>query len=315
MQGVIFPERGQAILQEEPEPVCAPDTVLLQTLFSGLTNGTERNVLLGGNYGGGRFPNRCGYQCVSRVIECGAQITRFSEGDVVYTGTFPGHVALHTARESDLIIKLPAGLEPREAALLGVASVPMHDLRRAATAVEDNVLVMGAGLIGQFAAQEGRLLGTRVTMADRDERRLALAQSLGAEQTLNTSDEAGQARLEALAPFSVVVEATGADVLGTIIGDGWGKGLVGHRARVLIIAGRDQVSYNFNAAQGHEVAVLHAGHFEQSDLEQVVRHAAAGRLRIGPLIQDVVPIEEASRIYEILRDRPNELLGTVFVWP
>jgi threonine dehydrogenase-like Zn-dependent dehydrogenase len=121
--------------------------------------------------------------------------------------------------------------------------------------------------------------------------------------------------LSSLAPFSVVLEASGANVLDEIIGATWGAGLIAPRARVLIIAGRDQVTYNFNAAQGHEVAVLHAGHFDQSDLEQVTRHAAAGRLKIRPLIQDVVPISEAPRIYETLRDRPNDLLGTVFIWP
>jgi 2-desacetyl-2-hydroxyethyl bacteriochlorophyllide A dehydrogenase len=313
MQAVIFPAKGQAILTEAPAPVCAPDTVLLQTIYSGVTNGTERNVLLGGNYGG-TFPASCAYQLVSRVIEIGQEISRFQVGDVVYTGTFPGHVAYHTARETDLIVKLPEGLDRQEAALLGVASVPMHDLRRAETRVEDHVLVVGAGLIGQFAAQAARIVGARVTVADLDRRRLDLALSLGADEAVNSGTPEGQARLQEAKPFSVVMEASGADLLDQLIGSTWGEGLIGHRGRVLIIAGRGRVSYNFNAAQGHELAVLHAGHFGQSDLEQVVRHAIAGTLRIRPLIQDVVPIAEAPRIYETLRDRPNDLMGTVFVW-
>lgn len=313
MKGVIFPEKGKAILQEEPAPTCAPDTVLLKTLYSGLTNGTERNVLLGGNYGGA-FPARCGYQLVSRVVEVGEQITRFQVGDVVFTGTFPGHVEYHTARETDLILKLPSGLDPQEAALLGVASVPMHDLRRASTSAEDNVLVMGAGLIGQFAAQAAKILGARVTVADLDDRRLSLARFFGADQIANTAGESGRGILDQLKPFSVVVETSGAEVLGRIIGDTWGGGLIGHRARVLMIAGRDQVTYSFNAAQGHEVALLHAGHFDQSDLEIVVRHVLKGDLRLRPALQDVVSIDQAPRIYETLRDDPNHLLGTVFVW-
>ena len=55
-------------LQQEPTPVCGPGQVLCETLYSGLTNGTERNVLMGGNYGG-RWPYRMGYQNVGRVIE------------------------------------------------------------------------------------------------------------------------------------------------------------------------------------------------------------------------------------------------------
>ena len=37
-------------------------------------------------------------------------------------------------------------------------------------------------------------------------------------------------------------------------------------------------------------------------------------VQIAPLIRDVVPVSEAKRIYDTLRDAPDELLGTVFVW-
>ncbi len=248
------------------------------------------------------------------MIEVGEQITHFAVGDLVYTGTFPGHVPFHTARETDLIITLPADVDPQEAALFGVASVPMHDIRRAGITIDDNVLVMGAGLVGQCAAQTARLVGARVTIADLDERRLALAATLGADSSLNLSTDAGLAALQAAKPFSAVVECSGADVLGLLIGKNWGEGLIGYRARVLIIAGRGEVSYNFNAGQGTEVAIMHAGHFEQIDLEHVLRHVRKGSLRLRPLIKDIVPIADAIRIYDTLRDRPNELLGTVFVW-
>lgn len=312
MQGIMFIEKGQAAFVEEPVPACAPDTVLLQTLYSGLTNGTERNVLMGGNYGGS-WPSRCAYQLVSRVIEVGAEITRFAVGDVVFTGTFPGHVPFHLAKECDLIIKLPEGFDPQAAALLGVASVPMHDIRRAQTTVDDNVLVCGAGLIGQFTAQAARALGAKVTIVDLDDDRLALAKSLGADHALNLGTTEEKARLEALKRFSVVVEASGADVLTDIIGR-WNNGLIAFRGRLLLIAGRFDVTYRFNSGQGAELAILHAGHFDQIDLEHVVRLAAKGTIQIRPLIKDMVPIADAIRIYDILRDTPNALLGTVFAW-
>lgn len=311
MQGLMFVEKGQAAFVAEPRPVCAPDTVLLQTLYSGLTNGTERNVLMGGNYGG-RWPGRCAYQLVSRVIEVGAEITRFTVGDIVYTGTFPGHVPFHLARESDLIIKLPDGFDLQAAALLGVASVPMHDIRRAQTTIDDNVLVFGAGLVGQLAAQAARAVGAKVTIVDLDADRLALAKLLGADAALNISTEEGKARLNMLKPFTVVVEASGADVLGAIL-DGKDR-LIAYRGRLLLIAGRFDVTYRFNSGQFSEVAVLHAGHFDQIDLEHVVRLVAKGTLRIRPLITNVLPIADAIRIYDTLRDAPNSLLGTVFAW-
>jgi threonine dehydrogenase-like Zn-dependent dehydrogenase len=137
---------------------------------------------------------------------------------------------------------------------------------------------------------------------------------LGADEVIDLSTDAGRERLHASRPYSAVIECSGADLLGTIIGANWGLGIVGYRPRVLVIAGRDQVTYNFNAGQGAEVAVMHAGHFDQIDLEHVVRHLRKGTIRIRPLIKDVVPIADAMRIYDALRDRPGDLLGTVFVW-
>ena len=39
---------------------------------------------------------------------------------------------------------------------------------------------------------------------------------------------------------------------------------------------------------------------------------SAGQIDLSSLLQDVVAAEEAKRIYDTLRDRPNDLLGTVF---
>jgi 2-desacetyl-2-hydroxyethyl bacteriochlorophyllide A dehydrogenase len=314
MKGITFVAKGKASLIEEEGPVCQNDTVLLKTLYSGLTNGTERNVMMGGNYHGGNWPDRCAYQKVSQVIQCGPEITRFKTGDMVFTGILTGHVEYHLARESDLIIKLPEGFDLEAAALLGVASVPFHDARRAEVRPGDNVLVFGAGLIGQLAAQVSQSMGARVTVADLDQERLELAWKLGMETTVNPETEKGQAILQQKKPYSVVFECSGADVLGGIIGTNWGNGLVGYRARVVMVAGRHDVHYHANAAQGAEIAVMHANHFDQDDLNQVVELTSQGQLKIRPLIRDIVPVDQAITIYDTLRDNPNQLLGTVFRW-
>jgi len=42
--------------------------------------------------------------------------------------------------------------------------------------------------------------------------------------------------------------------------------------------------------------------------------AAEGVLRIGPVIQDVLKIDEAIGVYDVLRDEPGSLFGVVFDW-
>jgi 2-desacetyl-2-hydroxyethyl bacteriochlorophyllide A dehydrogenase len=251
---------------------------------------------------------------VSRVVECGAEISRFKVGDIVYTGTYPGHVPFHLARETDLIIRLPDGFDLQCAALLGVASVAFHDARRAQVRVNDNVLVFGAGLIGQFAAQSAHVMGAQVTVADRHDDRLRLAAGLGADRVINPASAEGLAALGAHKPYSVIFECSGGDVLDQIIGTPGHVSLIGRRAhaRLVLVAGRFDVHYNFNAAGMAELDILHTQHFDQGDLEQVVRLAAKGEIRIRPLIRDIVPFQDAIRIFDRLRDDRSGLLGTIF---
>ena len=88
MKGLIFAEKGRTVLQQNSAPALQDGAVLCRTLYTGLTNGTERNVLMGGNYGG-RWPSRCGYQNVGRVLAVGAGVQGFAPGDVVFSARLP----------------------------------------------------------------------------------------------------------------------------------------------------------------------------------------------------------------------------------
>jgi len=317
LKGILFTAKGKAEFLDEAEPACKPDTVKLKSLYTGLSNGTERSFLMSLHYGHQLpYPKRIGYQHVSEVVECGSEVTEFRPGDVVFTATFPGHVQYHLARETDLIVKLPSGVDRQEAALLGLACVPWHDAMRGDVRPTDKVLVVGAGMIGQLAVQACRCIGAEVVAAGHHEDRLKLAAECGADAVANTREAGGMDRLQDLAPFSVVMETTGADVLGWIIGreDEPTPCMVGWRGRVVMIGGQREVNYSYLRAGGNQVALLHTGHFKQTDLETVVRLMARGDIRIRPLIRDIVPISQAPAIYNTLANEPSKLLGTVFDW-
>ena len=176
----------------------------------------------------------------------------------------------------------------------------------------EKVLVVGAGPIGLFTAQAARLAGAVVTVCDLREKRLAVAAGLGAHRVLVPGDTWENVRAEG--PFDCVFEDSGGPVLDRIIGGGGNQGLLRARGRVVIIAGRDRVDYSFNAGQGCELCLYHAGHFVADDLRQVCRLAAEGVLKAGPVIQEVVRIDAAVAVYDRLRDDPGSLLGTVFDW-
>jgi len=317
MQLMADGRREKVLVTDWPEPP-APEgnQFKIQTLFSGITNGTERNNLLRGNYAvpDEALPVGYGYQNVGRVIELGPDCETIKVGDVVFTSQ--DHHEFLVDIEGSLLIKLPDNVDPKQAALYGVASVAMHDVRRAETGPNDHVLVVGAGLIGQFTAQAAWMKGAAVALVDPDAHRLKIAVECGGVSLAAqvTGDETWAGPIKEAGPFDIVFEDSGADVLGHIIGDGWGGGVIKHRGKVVVIAGRDDVVYNFNAGQVTEVTILQASHFDNSDLAEVTRSVGNGTIRVEPLIQDVVAPDESKRIYDALRDEPNTLMGTVFDW-
>jgi len=286
-------------------------------------------MLLGGNYSPGHWPiTEIGYQHVGEVTQVGEDVEGFSVGDLVYSDT--PHRELNAAEvgaDANTIL-IPQGIEPRDAALFGVASVAMHTVRRADLLEGEKSLVVGAGLIGQFTAQLAAACGSEVWICDLNAERLAIAASLGAKSIELTPEAGSWATVREAGPFDVVFEDSGAPVLDRIFGRGFPgqsspsgppeAGVTRHvnrrPPRVVMVAGRDRVSYDFNAAQLHEISVLHTGHFDLSDLLEVARLTASGGLRIDPLVSDEISIEEAPQLYSRLVRDPGSLLGTVFAW-
>ncbi|HJN14418.1 MAG TPA: hypothetical protein QGH10_02945, partial [Armatimonadota bacterium] len=95
--GIEYPAQEQMgfyDLGEPPEP--GPGHALLETLYSGVTNGTERHALMVDHgYGGGNFPSRHGYQHVCRVAAIGEGVESVAVDDVVFVGMYVGHRGWH----------------------------------------------------------------------------------------------------------------------------------------------------------------------------------------------------------------------------
>ncbi|MDB4699024.1 zinc-binding dehydrogenase [Candidatus Latescibacteria bacterium] len=313
MQGFRFRELGRAEIFSEDTPTCSDGQLLCRTLYSGLTNGTERNVMMGGNYGGD-FPNSCGYQSVGEVLSLGAGVEGYALGDVVFCGEHLKHRQYFSAPagRQELVVKLPCNVDRQHAALLGIASVAMHDVRRAQTHIGERILVIGAGLVGQFTAQIARLSGAVVTVCDLDAERLEVAAKLGAHSVL--IPDADWANVAAAGPFDCAIEDSGAPILDHVVGSRLQPYILKQRGRVVMIAGRDRVDYPFNFGQMAELCILHASHFSADDLRETCRLLSEGSLQIGPVVRDLIPFNEMQGVYDRLRDDPASLLGVVFDW-
>lgn len=302
--------REKVLVTDWPEPEGPKgNQIKTQTIYSGITNGTERNNLIRGNYAAPdkALPVVDGYQNVGRVIEVGPEVKTLSVGDVLYMSI--RHMEYEVSSEDSLLIKLPDAVDPKQAALFGVSGVAMRTCRNADIRMGERVLVIGAGIVGQTAAQIATAMGARTTICDIDDRRLETAKQIGVvEEALNVSGDGWEQNIPNGA-FDVLMDVAGVP--------GMEDKLIAaarQRGRVMFIAGRSQVNYNFNQGQGREITIKQNSHFDRNDIENLCRLVTRGIVKIGSLIRDVVPVSEAGRIYDKLRDTPDKLHGTVFVW-
>ncbi|HOX39226.1 MAG TPA: zinc-binding alcohol dehydrogenase [Candidatus Brocadiia bacterium] len=318
--GIEYAEKGVmrfCDIGEPPQPV--DNQVLLRTLYSGITNGTERHALMA-EHGWKHFPGRHGYQHVCRVEAVGPWVNIFKPGDTVFYGQYVGHRAWHVvdlsnadpnSNGSHLCFPLPGDLDPKHCALLGVAGVAMRGVRRCRVAPGQNVWVAGVGLIGHFAAQAARCCGARVTVSDVNRRRLEVARETGADVALNANDPGFLDALKKGGPYDRIIDGCGQQALFL---DVFRNGLLAPHGAVCALAVRSEAVFHWSLLHMCEASIEVSCHFSLDDLRVLTHFMRRGDIRVGPVIFDSVPIDEAPGIYERLRDNPQELLGVVFDW-
>jgi 2-desacetyl-2-hydroxyethyl bacteriochlorophyllide A dehydrogenase len=304
--------REKILVDDWPDPgPHSGNQVRTRTLYSGITNGTERNDPIGGNYAhpDEALPAGWGYQNVGEVIQVGPDVRELKIGDLLYMSQ--DHLEFCLESEDGLHIELPEEVNLKEAALFGMAGVAMRSCRNADLRMGDKLLIVGAGFIGQTAAQIANHMGAQVTLCDIDERRLAVAREIGAAEEV--FDVTGDRRWKQHIPdasFRAVLDLAGVPGMEDKLI--WAAE---RRGTVVFIAGRFKVEYTFfHPGQIREITIKQNSHFDKTDLHNVCRLLRRGLLSIAPLIQDVLPVSEAKRVYDTLRDEPSKLFGTIFEW-
>lgn len=219
----IAPGRGE--IREEPLPPRGPNDVLVETVWSAISRGTESLVLHGrvppSEYARMRaphqagdfpFPVKYGYANVGRVLEGPAPLV----GRHVFS-LYP-HQSRFVVPES-AVLAIPNEVPPERAVLAANLETAINATWDADLRIGDRVAVVGGGVVGCLVAYlAARVPGTDVQLVDLAQERARVASTFGVEFALP-----GSARPDA----DVVFHASGAPSgLATAIA------LAGHEATV-----------------------------------------------------------------------------------
>ena len=205
---------GELAVLDVPAPVCRPGGVLVRSLYSLISTGTEmmkvseasmsmvgmararpdqvRKVLDQVQQQGivttyKKVMNKLdsytslGYSLCGVVTEVGKGAEEFTVGQLVACAG--NEQALHAEYNwvpVNLCAKVPSGVLPEHAAFATVASIAMHGVRRAEVQLGETAAVIGLGLVGQLVLRLLVAAGVQVVGIDPVEERCRLAEKAGA---------------------------------------------------------------------------------------------------------------------------------------
>lgn len=321
-----------------PVPSIGPGEVLVRVTHAGVCR-TELHFL-SGLLNLGIAPLTLGHEIVGEVVEVGPEV-RVVQPDtrviVNYYGTCgqcywcragqqnlcsnvvaqlgftaDGGYAEFVKARADMVVPLPAHLDAAQACTLGCsATTALHAARRIAPVqLGDTVLIYGAGGVGYSLVQVCKLSGAQVLVVGRSERKLRLAQELGADVVIHAGQE----------PVAETVRRhtgnAGVDIIFELVGtrETMDQSLQSLRKRgrlVFIGYSADQLIANPLLLVIGELQILAAVGSTQQDLLDAVALASSGKLR--QVIDRVVPLSQVNDTLHALQR--GEVAGRAVVQP
>ncbi len=191
----------------------AEGQVLVRTLFSTISPGTERAIITDAHNcpcTPGVFPRYAGYSSSGIVTEVGEGVSsvRVNDRVLMYWST---HSQYNLLPEKQ-VIKIPDNVSSEDAALAFISTFPLAAIRKCRLEIGESAMVMGCGLLGQFAVKLLRLSGAAPIIAvDPVEERREEAIRSGADHVFDPmiSGFDAEVKEKTSGGVNVVIEVTG----------------------------------------------------------------------------------------------------------
>ncbi|HEX3146411.1 MAG TPA: zinc-binding dehydrogenase [Pyrinomonadaceae bacterium] len=332
MKAIIFDQHGgPEVLRSAtvPDPQIKADHVLIEVRACALNHLDVwvRNGLPGITI---PLPHILGNDIAGVVREAGPLVTWARAGDevMVQPGVSCGHCAACLAGHDNMcdeydiigyrldggyaelvdvpglnLIPKPKNLSWAEAAALPLVTLTAWHMlvTRANVQPGEDVLIHAAGSgVGSVGIQIARLRGARVIATASSEEKLAKARELGANETINYSDEAWPRQVKRLTNgrgVDVVFEHTGAAT--------WPGSILSLKKGGRLVTCGATSGFNASTDLRHvfyrHLTILGSMMGSKADLLAAMKFIESGQIRA--VVDRVLPLEEARKAHELMEDR------------
>ncbi|AHE52768.1 quinone oxidoreductase family protein [Sphingomonas sanxanigenens] len=193
MLAVTMRETGDAgvlAVVERPDPVPAPDAVLIEVAAAGV-NFMDIGVRQGTAWGDMPNPKILGVEGAGRVLATGAGVSEFAVGDRVAWVYAPGSYAARIAVPADALVRIPEAIDDRTAAatmMQGLTASHFATDFHPTQAGEVALVHAAAGGLGQWLTQIVKLRGGRVIGRVSTNAKVEAARCAGADHVIVESE-------------------------------------------------------------------------------------------------------------------------------
>lgn len=323
---VVFLDKGVVAFHDyEPGEIVPAGHVRVRATTSLISTGTE-GICLHRLFEPGthwdqwvKYPFGPGYSLVGVITEVGPDVEGFAVGQRVVA-------RIHHRSESiapiDVVYPIPDAISDSDACWFALVKIAFMGWKASEMKLGDDVMIVGAGPIGQCALRWIVAAGARrVVVIDPVPMRLAIATGGGATHTIelpvSEAEAAVRAALGGRLPH-IVIDTTGhAAVFAAALP------LVADRGRFVVLGDTgtpsDQRLTSDVIRRGLHVVGAHDAHDDarwqlKSITELFFSLVATGRFSLDGLNTHAFPAAECVEAYDLLTRRREETLGVRFLW-
>lgn len=340
MKALVLKEYKKFSFEDVPEPEVQPEEVLVAVKACGICGSDVHGM--DGSTGRRRPPIIMGHEASGIIASLGRGVAGWSRGDrvtfdsTIYCGECEycraglinlcdrrrvlgvsceeyrqhGAFAQLVAVPPRILYRVPEELSFEHAAMVEPFAIALHAVRRSPPALNDTVVVVGAGMIGLALVQALSQTGCgKLIVLDVADDRLAMAAKLGASHAINSANQDG------LSAIRQITQGRGADVSFEAVGvtptvnlalsclrKGGATTLVGNVA--------PKIEFPLQVAVTRELTI-HGSCASRGEYPACLDMLARGALKAAPLISGVAPLAEGAAWFERLYRKEPGLLKVV----
>lgn len=210
--------------------------------------------------------------------------------------------------DASKVIKIPENITFDEGAMIEPTAVAVHAAKKCGDVNGGNILVFGAGTIGNLVAQVIKAMGAKnVMVADINKKRLELAQDCNIDYCINNKEsnlkfELDKAFGERGADAIIDCAAVKPTILEAIE-------LARNASKIVVVGNfKEKIEIEMPMLQRREIDMIGVMMYLREDYEDAIDLISKGKIQVKKLISNYFNIREFHEAYSFIDKNPNDVM-------